>query len=217
MTGANTVIFDFDGTLVDSFGLSVRLSNMLAPEYGYRTVRDSEVPSLKKLSLPDLFKQLEFPLYKLPMILAKARREMGREIEGVQLFDGMSHILDRLRNAGIHLGIVTSNSIGNVQRCLSRNDVLEKFDFVHAAKNVFGKHRTLGKLMKKMELSSDSVIYVGDESRDIEASKKVNIPIIAVSWGFQDRERLSKMSPDFLADIPADIEKFVLSYFTKKH
>lgn len=217
MTSANTVIFDFDGTLVDSFGLSVRLSNMLAPEYGYRTVRDSEVPRLKKLPIPELLKQLEFPLYKLPVVLAKARREMGREIEAIRMFEGMSQMLDGLRKAGLRLGIVTSNSINNVQSCLATNGVLEQFDFVHAAKNLFGKHRALGRLMKKMNLSSDCVIYVGDESRDIEASRRVNIPVIAVSWGFQDRERLKKMSPDFLADIPADIEKFVLSYFRKKH
>ena len=217
MASAQTVIFDFDGTLVDSFGLSVRLSNRLAPEYGFRTVHDSEVPSLKKLPLPELFKALEFPLYKLPVVLAKARREMGREIEAICIFDGVVQMLEKLRIAGIQMGIVTSNSLGNVQRCLAKNGVLELFDFVHAAKNVFGKHRVLGKLMKKMDLSTESVIYVGDESRDIEASRKVNIPVIAVSWGFQDRERLRKMSPDFLADIPADIEKFVLSYFKKKH
>ncbi|MBN2719309.1 MAG: HAD-IA family hydrolase [Deltaproteobacteria bacterium] len=212
---ANTVIFDFDGTLVDSFGLSVRLSNMLAPEYGYRTVRDSEVPTLKKLPLPELFKQLEFPLYKLPVVMAKARREMGREIEAICMFDGMPQMLERLRLAGLRLGIVTSNSLHNVQCCLTKNGVLELFDFVHSAKNVFGKHRVLSKLMKKMELSHDSVIYVGDEGRDIEASRRVNIPIIAVAWGFQDKERLSKMSPDYLAELPSDIEKFVLSYFTE--
>ncbi|MBN2341981.1 MAG: HAD hydrolase-like protein [Deltaproteobacteria bacterium] len=215
MSSVNTVIFDFDGTLVDSFGLSVRLSNMLAPQYGYKTVTDTEVPRLKKLSAPELFRYLEFPLYKLPVVLAKARNEMSKEIEAIQLFDGIIHMLERLRAAGIHLGIVTSNSRSNVQSCLVTNGVLEKFDFVHAAKNLFGKHRTLKRLMKKMNLSNDSVIYVGDEGRDIEASKKVNIPVVAVTWGYQDRERLSKMSPDFLADIPADIEKFVLSYFKK--
>ena len=216
MTGAKTVIFDFDGTLVDSFGLSVRLSNMLAPQYGFRTVRESEVPSLKKLPAHELFKRLEFPLYKLPAVLSRARKEMSREIEAISMFDGMAQMLERLADAGVRLGIVTSNSFNNVQKCLANNGVLERFDFIHAAKNLFGKHRVLGKLMKKMELPSDSVIYVGDESRDIEASRKVNIPVIAVSWGFQDRERLKKMSPDFLADIPADIEKFVLSYFLKK-
>ncbi len=216
MSDCNTVIFDFDGTLVDSFGLSMRLSNMLAPQYGFRTVQDSEVPTLKKLSLPELFRHLEFPLYKLPVILAKARREMGQEIEAIQLFEGICQMLDRLRAAGIHLGIVTSNSLGNVQACLARNGVIEKFDFIHAAKNLFGKHRALRKLIKKRTLSSDSVIYVGDEGRDIEASRRVNIPVIAVSWGFQDREQLRVMSPDFLADIPADIDDFVLSYFHKK-
>jgi phosphoglycolate phosphatase len=216
MSDCNTVIFDFDGTLVDSFGISMRLSNMLAPQYGFRTVRDSEVPTLKKLPLPELFRHLELPLYKLPLILAKARREMGQEIEAIQMFEGIGQMLDRLRAAGIHLGIVTSNSLSNVQACLTRNDVIEKFDFIHAAKNLFGKHRALRNLIKKRTLSNESVIYVGDESRDIEASRKVNIPVIAVSWGFQDRERLRDMAPDFLADIPADIDNFVLSYFHKK-
>lgn len=215
MPSVNTVIFDFDGTLVDSFRLSMRLSNMLAPEYGYKTVTDSEVPQLKKLTAHELFRYLEFPLYKLPLVLTKARREMSKEIEFIQLFDGMNQMLERLRAAGVQLGIVTSNSRSNVQACLATNGVFEKFDFIHAAKNLFGKHRTLKRLMKKMNLSQDSLIYVGDEERDIEASRKVNIPVVAVTWGYQDRERLCKMSPDFIADIPSDIEKFVLSYFRK--
>lgn len=215
MVNANTVIFDFDGTLVDSFGLSMRLSNQFATKYGYRVVHDSEVQSLKKLSAQELFRYLEFPLYKLPVVLAKARKEMAKEMENIQLFDGITQLLEQLHAAGVHLGIVTTNSISNVKSCLVTNGVIDKFDFVHAARNLFGKHRTLKRLMKKMQFSHESIIYVGDEGRDIEASKKVNIPVVAVSWGYQDRERLQKLSPDFLADAPADIEKFVLSYFKK--
>jgi phosphoglycolate phosphatase-like HAD superfamily hydrolase len=59
--------------------------------------------------------------------------------------------------------------------------------------------------MKINNLSSEEVIYVGDETRDIEASKKINIKVIAVSWGFNSGEVLAKHNPDFLIHKPSEL------------
>ena len=213
MDRANTVIFDFDGTIADTFALSVETSNLLAPRFGYRTVAQEEVVRLKKLTAPELFRHLEMPLARLPAILARARKEMAQEIPRVKIFDGMASVIDSLLAAGLQLGIVTSNSTQNVRDCLANNGVLEKFEFIHSATNLFGKHRTLRRLMRRMGLSGERVVYVGDETRDIEASKKCRIPVIAVSWGFQDRASLELHQPDFLADVPGDVEMFVHKLF----
>ena len=53
--------------------------------------------------------------------------------------------------------------------------------------------------------SMDEIIYVGDEMRDIEASKKVGIPVIAVSWGLNKREALESFKPDQMAHSPKDL------------
>jgi phosphoglycolate phosphatase len=53
------------------------------------------------------------------------------------------------------------------------------------------------------------VIYVGDETRDIEAARKIQIQVIAVSWGFNSREVLAEQKPDFLISHPSQLIEVV--------
>lgn len=210
MISATTVIFDFDGTLVDSFALAFSLTNMLAKHFGFNQLSEEELPYCKELSLREFMKYLEVPVQKLPVIIAKSRSEMRKGITNVKLFDGMRATLEKLREARLRLGIVTSNSRENVKECLKFNGVLNHFDFIHSASNLFGKHRVLRRLLKKQALSNKEVIYVGDEARDIEASKKCDIRIVAVGWGFQSANKLRSMNPTYLAEKPEDIVNFVV-------
>ena len=61
--------------------------------------------------------------------------------------------------------------------------------------------------MKINKLTPEEVIYVGDETRDIEASKTIPIKVIAVSWGFNSAEALAKQNPDFLIQKPSELLK----------
>ncbi len=54
-------------------------------------------------------------------------------------------------------------------------------------------------------MNSEEVIYVGDETRDIEAAKKINSKVIAVSWGFNTKEALARHNPDFLIHQPSEL------------
>jgi phosphoglycolate phosphatase-like HAD superfamily hydrolase len=49
------------------------------------------------------------------------------------------------------------------------------------------------------------MIYIGDETRDIEACKKINVPIIAVSWGFNSHKSLASHSPTYLINNPKEL------------
>ena len=163
----------------------------------------------------DLLKHLEVPMHKVPVLFAKARAEMRKEISTVKLFEGMHGCLEKLKAAGVRMGIVTSNSQENVRECLENNRVLSQFEFVHSATNLFGKHRTLRGLLKKQKLNADDVLYVGDEARDIEASKRCHIKVVAVGWGFQSFRQLRSMEPDHVAEKPSDIVKFVFEKFSR--
>jgi len=88
---------------------------------------------------------------------------------------------------------------------------LDLFDFFYTAKKVFGKDRTISKIIKDMKLEKSKVYFVGDEVRDIEAGKKVGIKTIAVSWGYNTKDALDKEHPDHLIDSPLELENIVLS------
>lgn len=120
-----------------------------------------------------------------------------------------------LKKRGYHLGILTSNDRKNVQLFTKNHNWEHLFDFIHSEMNLFGKGRA--NAARKIEhLLSQSrfdflrrtrspvrqeVIYVGDETRDIEAAKRTKIRAIAVSWGFNS----SEVSRDFLIHQPREL------------
>ncbi len=62
------IVFDFDGTLVDSQNTFVPIYNQIAKKHGYKTVKEEEIEYLRKLTMPERCKQLDVPLYKLPIL-----------------------------------------------------------------------------------------------------------------------------------------------------
>jgi phosphoglycolate phosphatase len=65
------------------------------------------------------------------------------------------------------------------------------------------------KIIKLERLDKDACIYVGDETRDIEAAHRAKLPIVSVTWGFNSKKILVKYKPDFLANQPNDLLKIL--------
>ncbi|PMB02817.1 carotenoid oxygenase, partial [Fischerella thermalis CCMEE 5196] len=79
------------------------------------------------------------------------------------------------------------------------------FEFIYSGITIFGKTTIINNLLKQKQLKPEEVIYVGDETRDIEASKKANIKVVAVSWGFNSPEVLAKQNPNYLIHHPSEL------------
>jgi len=90
------------------------------------------------------------------------------------------------------------------------------FDFIHSGRSLFGKDRVIRKLINHEQLQADRVVYIGDETRDIEASRAAGIAVIAVSWGLNRRDLLASLSPDQIADKPDELPDCVRRIFTAK-
>ncbi len=144
-------------------------------------------------------------ILKLPVIALKIKHELRREIKNIKPFNGIIDALHEMKNAGFKIGVMSSNSVINIRAFLNHNDIPDIFEFVHSGKNVFGKDKVILRLLHKYKISRNAVVYVGDETRDIDALKKIKIPIIAVSWGFNSHEILQKQNPDYLIDSPSNL------------
>jgi len=123
----------------------------------------------------------------------------------MKLFDNMEKALRDIREAGFGLGILTSNSVENVRQFLELNNLTALFDFIYSGRNFLGKERVIRKMMIREQLHAERIVYVGDETRDIEACQAAGIPVIAVSWGLNRRELLASLSPDHIADRPEEL------------
>lgn len=208
---SKTIIFDFDGTLADTFEAFVSITNSLAVEFGYQLVGEDDIPKLQNLSSREIVRQSGISFWKIPFLIRRLRRELEKRITEVNLFPGIKELILDLKAEGYSLVIITSNSRENVTALMAINGLENSFDFVWSSSRLFGKHKSIAKLLKREKLELEKAFYVGDETRDIDAAKKAGVRAIAVSWGFNSPEALAGHNPDFLAANPQELRAFLKS------
>lgn len=204
------IIFDFDGTIADSLRSIVNVFNTHAASFGMPKINDVQLESLRSMTYWDIIHKYKVPLLKIPFIITKVRTELYRSMDKTILFPGIKEVIKSLKAKNYTVGILTSNSKKNVEQFLNSHK-LTAFDFVYSETNLFGKSRALKNLLSKHKFQPEEVVYIGDEVRDIEACKKINVDIISVTWGFNKKALLKKHKPTYMADKPEEILKILSS------
>lgn len=199
------LIFDFDGTIADTLDTIVRITNRIAPEYGYSPTTPEKLRYYQSLSTKEMLKQSEIPLFRLPFLLRQVRREMGMELESVSVAADLVPTLRSLQTNGHQMMIMSSNSRQNIIRFLERQGLANLFSSIQGGVGLLSKARVLRRIIRQEDFDFSQVIYVGDETRDIDASKQVGVLVAAVTWGFSAREALAAQSPTFLIDHPRQL------------
>lgn len=189
-------IFDFDGTLADSFPFFTSVFDRLAQRHGFRSVAPEEVDQLRRLNARQIMTHLGMPAWKLP-IVAKNFINLMSDAESVPLFDGVSGLLAHLADEGIVLAIVSSNSYENVARVLGPQN-MQRVTHFECGVSIFGKRSRIRKVLKNSGIRSFEAIYIGDQATDLEAARAEKVAFGAVSWGYGDVEALKALAPDAL-------------------
>lgn len=199
------ILFDFDGTLADSFTLILAAGNRLAATYGYPSISESEALALRSQGIRQIIQQSNVPLHRLPAWMRQMKKELQKETAYMQPQSGLTKALSSLKETKIPLGIVTSNSRDNVHGFLDNNGWTGWFAHVETGSNLFGKSRLIARLLDRSGFTASEAIYVGDEVRDVEAARKAGVSSVAVTWGFNDRNILTRTRPDHLIDHPEEL------------
>jgi phosphoglycolate phosphatase len=199
------VVFDFDGTLVDSAGPVVRLYNEVADRHGYGRLTAANIGELRGLSVLERCRRLNVPPHRLPWLVMQVGRRYREAIETIGFHDGIPDLLRTLRERGLRVAIVSTNEAENIRAFLRRQSAEAWVDEIQCSRAMFGKARLLRGLMKRAGLSPGELVYVGDEHRDIAAGREVGARTIAVRWGVDAEGRLREAAPDHIAARPADV------------
>jgi phosphoglycolate phosphatase len=216
MNDSDYIILDFDGTIADTLELALGIYNRIAPEHNLRPAGDAERELLRTKKPQELLKSYGISRLKLLTLLLWIRKELSRHIPDIKPVPGMGAALREIRNAGYKLGILTSNSVDNVSKFMDINKLSDLFDFIYSGRSLLGKEKVIKRVLIHEQLPADRVVYVGDETRDIEASRAARIPVIAVSWGLNRRDLLASLSPDQIADKPEELLDCVRRIFLAK-
>lgn len=206
------VLFDLDGTLLDSAPDMLATANRLRDAQGLEPMTLAQIrPHVSKGSramLAAAFPQLETAAREamVPLFLETYLQELGRHSV---LFDDIETMLTALEADGAAWGIVT-----NKPEYLAR-EILPQLGWEARCAVLIGgdtlaekKPHPLPLLVaaERMGFAAGDCVYVGDDERDIEAARAAGMPSIAVLWGYrQDHEEPAEWGADVVLATPSDL------------
>jgi phosphoglycolate phosphatase len=188
------VMFDFDGTLANSFPWVRGIVNEVADRFGFRRIEESEVELLRGYDVKSILAHVNVPVWKLPMIGHHVLQRMGEEIAQIPLFDDTAEMLQRLAAEGTTLGVVSSNAANNIRQVLGP-DLAALIEYYECGVSFLGKATKLRSVVQRSGIPPQQAIYIGDETRDIEAAHKARIASGAVIWGYATLPALQRQAP----------------------
>lgn len=188
-------MFDFDGTLADSFGWFAATLREITPRYRLTPLDDAQLQALRGLEARAIMQRLGLPWWKLPLVTREMRRRMRDGIAGIVPFEGIDTLLAALKAQGVAVAIVTSNSPGNVRAVLGARN-LAHVDALEGDVSIFGKQRRLAKTLKRFSCAPREAVYVGDEIRDAQAAAALGIDFVGVGWGYTRADALQAHAQD---------------------
>ena len=203
-------IFDFDGTLADTFPWIISIFSHLANEHHMEKITDSQLEEFKSQGVRKLIHKYKFPVWKIPMIAKDVQTRMSEDIHQISLFEDIEKVLKDLSKNGVQLALVSSNEINNIKKVLGE-EVTSLFSFFECGVSMYSKQSKFKKIVRASGIHEDQTLCIGDEIRDIQAAHRANIPFGAVAWGYTNIETLLTYHPQEVFHSVFDIYRAFLS------
>ena len=202
------ILFDYDGTLVDSADIIVEGTIEAFVRCGLPKPDPTKVRAGIGHKLVTALKNyLPNDLTIDPNVIAAEYRKWYQEKdeEGIDfepIFKGVHSLLDFLKSEGWLLGIATNKSSRGLFRGLKHHKIDDFFDLIMTSDDFPAKPKPDMALYAQRKLSVDSnrSIMIGDTVHDIVMGKLAKCKTIGVSWGYNSRESLFDAEADFIAD-----------------
>lgn len=206
-----TLLFDFDGTLLDTNELII---------HTFSTVLDKHFPDsygrkdILKFIGPSLKQTFETIAPSRTEELIKEYRELNLALhdEMVSGYDGVEETLYLLKNRGIKMAIVSTKKKDTILRGLRLMGVSELFDTVISLDDVENPKPDPEPILKALaELSSSASesLMIGDNSHDIEGGKNAGVRTAGVAWSAKGEEHLATYKPDYMLQHISDLLELV--------
>lgn len=208
-----TVIFDLDGTLVDSLGDIVTAVKKTLNYFSLPLLSDEVIGSYVGQGVELLIKRSigEENMERFDEIL-KYYLERYREecINSTVLFKGVKEVLGKLKEKNINIALATNKSIGLTEIILHNLGIYECFNEVmgpESVKNRKPDREVVDKIIEKFNGSYETTLIVGDSKFDIICGKNAGILTCGVTYGIGSVQSMIDSGVDFLI---CDIEKLLL-------
>jgi phosphoglycolate phosphatase len=205
------VIFDHDGTLVDSLRLVVEATNRVLADHGHAVVPAPVIiaamihPTAERMGLHAA--QSDHAVRaQLASAFVRAARLTSTDI--APPYPGVPALVRALQARGLSLGVVSNNDGQTIRRIMQAHDLAGAFACLFGEEDMPApKPDPRGILLAAaaMRLDAGSCVYVGDSGGDAVAAHAAGMRAVGVTWGIHTRQQMAEMGFDLLVDHPDGI------------
>ena len=212
-----TVIFDLDGTLLNSIGDLAAAANYVCRKNRWPEHTEEEIMGMVGHGIPNLVRQFSPADARSTLMVLNTTSQFNQyygchNMELTRPYEGMAELLQQLKAAGAQLA-VCSNKADNFSRAIVEHYYPGVFDLVRGNLNgmpIKPDPTVVREIIRDLDASYLSAMMVGDSSVDIQTGHNAGIKACGVTWGFRSRENLVEAAADAIADTPAELGKLLL-------
>ena len=207
------IVFDWDGTLIDSAGAIVASMQAACRDLGLPEPSRERASHVIGLGLRDSLAYVapDLPESGYARMVERYRFHFLSRDAGLPLFDGAREMLEELESRGHVLAIATGKSDAGLQRALEQTGIGRHFAATRCADRTAPKPAPdmLRELMDELAGARESTLMVGDTTHDLEMAANAGVSAVAVAYGAHPREKLRPFAPLAVVDRPEELRRWL--------
>jgi phosphoglycolate phosphatase len=207
------IVFDWDGTLMDSTRTIIRCIQLAAQDLGLTVPTEQSAAHVIGLGMSDALKVAMPDVSPLmyPKIVERYRQHYFNQDEQLVLFDGVTEMLEDLAQQGYFLAVATGKSRVGLNRALNASKLLSRFDATRCADETFSKPHPamLQELTRELGQDMRRTVMIGDTTHDLNMANNAGADAIGVNYGAHDHATLLELNPVHIADSVASLHQWL--------
>lgn len=197
------IVFDWDGTIIDSVDFAIESIQKAASDLGYPGATKSQIAEYFGLPLATIHKAL-FSKPSLEDFTKKFFSYYTEELLATHFFPGAIETLNFLKQSGFELAIATNKPKAKLFFALEKANIKSLFTAIRTPEDGYAKPdpRMLIELLKEIDADPSTALMVGDTTFDMEIARGANVDAVAACYGHHPKEKLAEYNPVvFINDI----------------
>jgi phosphoglycolate phosphatase len=207
------LVFDWDGTLIDSAGAIVASIQASCSDLGLPVPARERAAHVIGLGLKDALAYAvpELPPSEYGRLAERYRHHYLARDADIELFPGMREMLALLKVRGHVLAVATGKSRVGLERALEATQLKQYFDSSRCADETYSKPHPamLQELMQELRIEAETTLMIGDTVHDLQMAASAGVPALAVSYGAHPRDSLTVFNPLACIDTPQELASWL--------
>ncbi|QWB99789.1 HAD family hydrolase [Mycoplasmatota bacterium] len=211
------VIFDLDGTLLDTIEDIANTCNIVLEKRGYKTLSLKDYRYYVGKGVENLIKKImeaaQVEKYLFDEMMADYYQVYKTEsTKKTKIYPGIEDLLIKLNKMNVSINVLSNKPHHQVL------DLMPSYFNSSLFEIIYGKHQGLPakpdptlirKMIKKLQIKPTEILYIGDTKTDMETALNAGVPSVGVLWGFRDETELVQAKASYIVSKPEEIAKII--------